>query len=133
MKGNFKTDTQRDRLELLAIHMKTTLSDLAKMVGLNKNTLYHVGSGKDGKMSDGTASKICYFLKRQKGVTVNKQWLLTGEGEMILEELPPKTIEAKPVEKTTEQDIDWREKYYSLLEDHKNLQERYIEFIEKQK
>ena len=66
-------------------------------------------------------------------MTVNKQWLLTGEGEMILEELPPKTIEAKPVEKTTEQDIDWREKYYSLLEDHKNLQERYIEFIDKQK
>lgn len=133
MKGNFKTDTQRDRLELLVIHLKTTLSDLAKMVGLNKNTLYHVGSGKDGKMSDGTASKICYFLKRQKGVTVNKQWLLTGEGEMIIEELPPKTIEAKPVEKTTEQDIDWREKYCSLLEEFVKLQERHIALLEKNK
>lgn len=131
MKGNFKTDTQRDRLELLVIHLKTTLSDLAKMVGLNKNTLYHVGSGKDGKMSDGTASKICYFLKRQKGMTINKQWLLTGEGEMIIEETPSPSQETKTVEKSTELDIDWREKYCSLLEEFVKLQERHIALLEK--
>lgn len=131
MKGNFKTDTQRDRLELLAIHMKTTLSDLAKMVGLNKNTLYHIGSGKRGEMSDRTATRICYSLKKKRGVNVNKQWLLTGEGEMILEELPPKTIEIKTVEKPAEQDIDWREKYYSLLEKYVKLQERRIALLEK--
>lgn len=133
MKGKFKTDTQRDRLELLVIHLKTTLSDLAKLVGLNKNTLYHVGSGKRGEMSDRTATRICYSLKKKRGVTVNKQWLLTGEGEMIIEELPPKTIEAKIVEKTTEQDIDWREKYCSLLEEFVKLQERYIALLEKNK
>jgi DNA-binding XRE family transcriptional regulator len=133
MKGNFKTDTQRDRLELLVIHLKTTLSDLAKLVGLNKNTLYHVGSGKRGEMSDRTATRICYSLKKKRGVTVNKQWLLTGEGEMIIEELPPKTIEAKIVEKTTEQDIDWREKYCSLLEEFVKLQERHIALLEKNK
>ena len=140
MKGNFKTDTQRDRLELLVIHLKTTLSDLAKMVGLNKNTLYHVGSGKRGEMSDRTATRICYSLKKKRGVTVNKQWLLTGEGEMILEELPPKTIEAKIVEKPTEQSIDWskkyfalREEYYYLLEKYAKLLERRTQFIEKQK
>lgn len=131
MKGNFKTDTQRDRLELLVIHLKTTLSDLAKLVGLNKNTLYHVGSGKRGEMSDRTATRICYSLKKKRGVTVNKQWLLKGEGEMIIEELPPKTIEAKIVEKTTEQDIDWREKYCSLLEEFVKLQERHIALLEK--
>ncbi len=131
MKGNFKTDTQRDRLELLVIHLKTTLSDLAKLVGLNKNTLYHVGSGKRGEMSDRTATRICYSLKKKRGVTVNKQWLLKGEGEMIIEELPPKTIEAKIVEKTTEQVIDWREKYCSLLEEFVKLQERHIALLEK--
>ena len=133
MKGNFKTATQRDRLELLVIHLKTDLSDLAKLVGLNKNTLYHVGSGKRGEMSDRTAAKICYSLKKKKGVNVNKQWLLTGEGEMIIEELPQKPNESKTVEKPAKQDIDWREKYYTLLEDHKYLQERYIKLIERQK
>lgn len=133
MKGNFKTDTQRDRLELLVIHLKTTLSDLAKLVGLNKNTLYHIGSGKRGEMSDRTATRICYSLKKKRGVNVNKQWLLTGEGKMILEELPPKTIEAKIVEKNTEQDIDWREKYCSLLEEFVKLQERHIALLEKNK
>lgn len=131
MKGNFKTDTQRDRLELLVIHLKTNLSDLAEMVGVNKNTLYHVGSGKRGEMSDRTATKICYSLKKKKGVNVNKKWLLTGEGEMILEQLPPKPKEVKTVEKPAEQDIDWREKYYNLLEKYAKLQERRIEFIEK--
>lgn len=133
MKGNFKTDTQRDRLELLVIHLKTTLSDLAKLVGLNKNTLYHVGSGKRGEMSDRTATRICYSLRKKRGVNVNKQWLLTGEGEMIIEELPPKTIEAKIVEKTMEQDIDWRERYCSLLEEFVKLQERHIALLEKNK
>ena len=133
MKGNFKTDTQRDRLELLVIHLKTTLSDLAKLVGLNKNTLYHVGSGKRGEMSDRTATRICYSLRKKRGVNVNKQWLLTGEGEMSIEELPPKTIEAKIVEKTMEQDIDWRERYCSLLEEFVKLQERHIALLEKNK
>lgn len=131
MKGNLKTDTQRDRLELLVIHLKTTLSDLAKLVGLNKNTLYHVGSDKRGEMSDRTATRICYSLRKKKGVNVNKQWLLTGEGEMILEETPSPSQEKKTVEKSTEQDIDWREKYYSLLEEFVKLQERRIALLEK--
>lgn len=130
MKGNFKTATQRDRLELLIIHLNTTLCGLAKTVGVSKNTLYQVSS-REGALSENTAAKICYFLKKKKGVNVNKQWLLTGEGEMIIEELPPKPNEAKTVEKPAEQDIDWREKYYNLLEKYAKLQERRIEFIEK--
>lgn len=130
MKGNFKTATQRDRLELLIIHLNTTLCGLAKTVGVSKNTLYQVSS-REGALSENTAAKICYFLKKKKGVNVNKQWLLTGEGEMIIEELPPKPNEAKTVEKPAEQDIYWREKYYNLLEKYAKLQERRIEFIEK--
>ena len=130
MKGNFKTATQRDRLELLIIHLNTTLWGLAKTVGVSKNTLYQVSS-REGALSENTAAKICYFLKKKKGVNVNKQWLLTGEGEMIIEELPPKPNEAKTVEKPAEQDIYWREKYYNLLEKYAKLQERRIEFIEK--
>lgn len=109
------------------------LVDLAKLSGLNKNTLYHVGSGEKSEITVQSVQRIYYHLKKEKGIVVNREWLLDGTGEMILEQLPPKTNEAKTVEKPTEQDIDWREKYYSLLEKYVKLQERRIALLEKDK
>lgn len=131
MNDKQKAIEQKKRLEQLVIHLKMNLVDLAKLSGLNKNTLYHVGSGEKSEITVQSVQRIYYHLKKEKGIVVNREWLLDGTGEMILEQLPPKTNEAKTVEKPTEQDIDWREKYYSLLEEFVKLQERYIALLEK--
>lgn len=128
-----KAIEQKKRLEQLVIHLKMNLVDLAKLSGLNKNTLYHVGSGEKSEMTERTASRIEYHVRKKLGVFVNKEWLLEGEGEMIIEQLSPKTNEAKIVEKHTGQDTDWREKYYSLLEKYVKLLERPTEFTGKHK
>ncbi len=117
----------------MTIHLKMNLVDLAKLSGLNKNTLYHVGSGEKSDMTERTASRIEYHVKKKLKVVVNKEWLLEGKGEMIIEETPSPSQETKTVEKSTEQDIDWREKYYSLLEKYVKLLERPTEFTGKHK
>jgi activator of 2-hydroxyglutaryl-CoA dehydratase len=128
-----KAIEQKKRLEQLTIHLKMNLVDLAKLSGLNKNTLYHVGSGEKSDMTERTASRIEYHVKKKLKVVVNKEWLLEGKGEMIIEETPSPSQETKTVEKSTEQDIDWREKYYSLLEKYVKLLERPTEFTGKHK
>ncbi len=124
---------ERERINQLTFYLNISIRQLAKIVGMNENTFYHISDNSRFGITEKTATKICNNLKKKVGLNVNRDWLLTGEGEMILEELPPKTIEAKPVEKTTEQDIDWREKYYSLLEKYVKLQERRIAILEKNK
>ena len=85
MEDRQKAIDQKKRLEQLVIHLRMNLVDLAKLAGLNKNTIYHVGSGVRGNMSEKTAARIEYNVRTKLGVFVNKEWLLEGVGEMIVE------------------------------------------------
>lgn len=85
MENRQKAIEQKKRLEQLVIHLKMNLVDLAKLTGLNKNTLYHVGSGEKSEMTERTASRIEYHVRKKLEVFVNKEWLLEGVGEMIVE------------------------------------------------
>ena len=135
-----KAAEQKKRLEQLSIHLRINLIDLAEMAGLNKNTLYHVGSGVRGEMSERTAARICYHLEKKLGVHINRDWLLDGVGEMIDEHLsvPYDTEEERPMAMAAEEgapygEPDYKAKYLELMEEHLALQRRYMELIEGRK
>ena len=135
MLDNEKLKAQGQRLQNLIIHFKMTTRDLAKMIGLSENTLYKINSGLN-EMSDRTAAKICYFLAREKGVSVNRKWLLTGDGTMF-EGREVKQYERKeepmPVaaEDTAEFGVDYKQKYFILLEEYSRLQKEHNELLKK--
>lgn len=132
--------SQRERIERLTLELGMSVRKLAKFVGVSMNTLYKITDNSRYNISERTATKICNQLKEKQGLVINKEWLLTGEGEMILERLPLPLKESKTIEKSVEQNIDWRKKYYTLREEYYYLMEKYakllerrIQFIEKQK
>ena len=120
----------KQRIMQLTLEFGISIRKLANIAGMSEATLYKI-TDKSRGISGRTATKICNQLKKQKGVTVNREWLLTGEGEMIQEQLQSLSEESKTVEKPAEKDIDWCEKYYSLLEKYVKLLERRNEFNEK--
>lgn len=129
-----KFKEQGERLKLLLIHVNMTARDLARFVSISENTVYKICSGLD-PMSDRTASKICYFLEKRKGIVVDKQWLLTGEGEMIVKDKP--SVGAYPEDdngvmlasEDVDDGIDWKAKYLGLLEEHSRLQNKMYELL----
>lgn len=86
MNDRQKALEQKQRLEQLVIHLKMNLVDLADLAGLNKNTLYHVGSGEKSEITVRSVARICYHLEKKRGIVVNREWLLHGTGEMIEEQ-----------------------------------------------
>lgn len=135
MTDNEKMKAQGQRLQNLIIHFRITTRDLAKMIGLSENTLYKINSGLN-EMSDRTAAKICYFLEKEKGESVSRHWLLTGEGQMF-EENEVKQYEQKqepmPVaaDETAEFGVDYKNKYFLLLEEYSKLQAEYSALLKK--
>ena len=137
MENNSKNDTQAERLRMLTIRLKITTRDLAKMIGMNENTLYKINSGLM-PLSNRTAAKICYFMEQEKGLVVNRQWLLTGEGDMMDEKLSvmPYDMEEEAgnlpmaAEKTDEFGTNYREKYYKVVEDYNELLVKYSSLLE---
>lgn len=125
---------QKERLQQLSLRLGLTLRDIARIADMSEATLYHITDQSRG-LSDRTASKICYHLEREKGVVVNREWILTGEGEMIDEKhsLPYMEEDTQPrIEKKTGEDSkDYREKYYELLEKYSELLEKYYKLIGK--
>lgn len=125
-----KATEQKKRLDELCIHLRVNLIDLADMAGLNKNTLYHVGSGVRGEMSERTAARICYHMEKKKGIVVNRDWLLDGVGDMIDEKhsILPFWQGESPLPMAGEDaalygGTDWKEKYFALLEKYTALLE----------
>lgn len=137
MNDRQKALEQKQRLEQLVIHLKTNLVDLANLAGLNKNTLYHVGSGKKSEITERSVARICYHLEKKLGIVVNREWLLHGTGEMIDEEcsvLPYGQDEGQPsMAAEEESEPDYREKYMRLMEDHLALQKKYTALLEANK
>lgn len=121
---------QKERLQQLSLRLGLTLRDIARIAGMSEATLYHITDQSRG-LSDRTASKICYHLEREKGVVVNRKWILTGEGEMIDEKHSLPYMEEDTQPRIGEDSKDYREKYYELLEKYSELQDKYYKLIGK--
>lgn len=138
MNDRQKALEQKKRLEQLVIHLKTNLVDLANLAGLNKNTLYHVGSGEKSEITERSVARICYHLEKKRGIVVNREWLLHGTGEMIDEDrsvLPYGQDEEQSslMAAAEEPEFDYREKYMRLMEDYLALQKKYTTLLENNK
>lgn len=119
----------RERIYRLTFHLGITTRELATIAGVSEQTLYHVTDETRG-VSGRTATKICNNLKKKLGVVVNRDWLLTGEGEMIVPSTTPSP--ANEVRKEPAQsEINWQDKYIALLEKHIELQREYTACLKK--
>ena len=141
MNSRQKALEQKQRLEQLVIHMKMNLVDLADLAGLNKNTLYHVGSGEKSEITERSVARICYHLEKKRGIVVNREWLLHGTGEMIDEDrsVLPYDNESENQQLAAAEEgsefgsPDYREKYFQLMEEHLTLQKKYTALLEGRK
>lgn len=138
MNDRRKSLEQKQRLEQLVIHLKMNLVDLANLAGLNKNTLYHVGSGEKSEITKRSVARICYHLEKKRGIVVNREWLLDGTGEMIDEQLstPLPHDNKQQINMAAEEEAefglpDYREKYMRLMEEYLILQNKYTALLEK--
>lgn len=130
--------TERERIDALVFRLGISIRQLAKIVDMNENTFYHITDNSRFGISERTASKICYNLEKKMSVVVNRQWLLTGEGDMIDEKLSvlPYAAEEESVmpmaaEEGVEYGTDWKSKYLALLEKYTKLQEEHKELLKK--
>lgn len=130
--------TERERIDALVFLLGISIRQLAKIVDMNENTFYHITDSSRFGISERTASKMCYNLEKKIGVVVNRQWLLTGEGNMIDEKrsvLPYDTEEEGTVmmaaEDREDYGTDWKEKYLALLEKYTKLQDEHKELLKK--
>ncbi len=118
--------SKKERINALILHLDIKIKQLAEIVGMNPNTFYHISDNSRFGISEKTASKISYNLKKKLGVDVNRDWLLTGEGEMIVpNSAKPSLTNEVPLE-SSRSNVIWREKYYTLLE-------KYVVLLEKQR
>ena len=129
---------QKERLQQLALRLGLTIRDIARIADMSEATLYHV-TDETRIMSGRTASKICYHLERVKGVLVNRDWLLNGDGEMFEEKhnvVSFEMEEEKPMLMVAENEVeygstDWKAKYLALMEDYVKLQKEHSELLKK--
>ena len=130
--------TERERIDALVFRLGISIRQLAKIVDMNENTFYHITDNSRFGISERTASKICYNLEKKMSVVVNRQWLLTGEGDMIDEKLSVLPYSAEDegtvmmaAEEGVEYGTDWKAKYLALLEKYTKLQEEHKELLKK--
>lgn len=130
--------TERERIDMLAFRLELSIRQFAKVVGISENTLYHITDNSRLGISQRTASKICYNLEKKMNVHVNRQWLLTGVGDVFLNGenvkpyVPAKEEVGAEAAESSIYDLDWREKYYNLLEEYSRLQKEHNELLKKQ-
>lgn len=105
---------------------------LATLAEMSEATLYHITDG-TRDMSGRTAARLCYQLERKRGVVVDRDWLLTGRGKMLVNIKPDAPVaevvnvaEVLPEAAEPEQELDnvnYKEKYFALLEKYTALLE----------
>ena len=128
------TSTQRGRLNALAVYLDMSVRKLAQFCNLSTATVYHITDNSSFVMSERTASRICRQLETQKGILVNRDWLLNGTGEMINKPLSVPYTDGNDkimtvAEETSPYDIDWKAKYLDLMERYIALQHEYTELL----
>ena len=118
--------TQKERIQRLAEHLDMSVRGLASLAEMSEATLYHVTDG-TRDMSGRTAARICYQLERKRGVLVDRDWLLTGKGQMLVD-IKPAAPASEALSEAAEpdmeyDDVNYREKYFALLEKYTALLE----------
>lgn len=72
--------TDKDRLEAVLKHLGLNARELSQQIGLKSpQTFYDIQKGKHG-ISKGLAASI-----QAKYLNISSDWLLTGNGEMLIE------------------------------------------------
>lgn len=125
--------TPKERLQRLSERLDISVRGLAALAEMSEATLYHVTDG-TRDMSGRTAARLCYHIEKKCGLQVNRDWLMTGIGQMLSGLKPEKREAAEevlPVAAEAEEDRDWRGRYYSLLERYSELQAKYTALVEK--
>jgi transposase len=122
---------QAKRMEELIVYLKTTTRELAKLAGVHENTLYKICCAHN-TISNRTAARICFNVEKHLGIVINRQWLINGEGSMLDDKLstpPPyksdedEQLSPMVAEEDDPYDINWKDKYYALLEKYTDLLE----------
>ena len=116
----------KERLQRLSEHFDVSVRGLAKLSEMSEATLYHI-TDQTRNMSGRTAARLCYQIERKRGVLVNRDWLLTGKGRMLVDIKPDKPT-AEVVSEAAEpdmeyDDVNYKEKYFALLEKYTALLE----------
>ena len=124
--------TPKERLQRLSEHLDVSVRGLATLAEMSEATLYHITDG-TRDMSGRTAARLCYQLERKRGVVVDRDWLLTGRGRMLVNIKPDapaaevvNVADVLPEAAEPEQELDkvnWKEKYFALLEKYTALLE----------
>ena len=118
--------TQKERIQRLAEHLDMSVRGLASLAEMSEATLYHVTDG-TRDMSGRTAARLCYQLERKRGVMVDRDWLLTGKGQMLVD-IKPAAPASEALSEAAEPDmeydnVNYKEKYFALLEKYTALLE----------
>ena len=124
--------TPKERLQRLSEHLDVSVRGLATLAEMSEATLYHITDG-TRDMSGRTAARLCYQLERKRGLMVDRNWLLTGKGRMLVDIKPDapaaevvNVADVLPEAAEPEQGldkVDWKEKYFALLEKYTALLE----------
>ena len=120
----------KERIQKLVLYLDISVRALAQLVEMSEATMYHITDG-TYNISPRTASRIAYQLEKKKGVIVNRDWLLTGKGEMVDEKLsvpmgePRVRMNVSCVEDEGDEYafVNYKEKYLALLEKYTALLE----------
>jgi len=103
-------------LEVLA-YTKESINSLSEKIGLKRSqNLYDIKSGKVKKISSELSEKIC-----QAYPSLNREYLLTGEGELISKNNKSKEYDIHDLESMVS---EYKEKYYNALEEIRELNKR---------
>lgn len=87
-----------ERIDAIAVYAGGNLTALAKKVGLPPQRLYDISSGKTKNFSKPVITGI---ISQFPNINVN--WLLTGEGEMLMSPQPKEVFnEAEPIDDSGE-------------------------------
>jgi hypothetical protein len=85
-------------------------------------------------MTGRTAARLCYQIERKRGVLVNRDWLLTGKGRMLVDikpDAPAAAVAAVAAEPDSKIDsVNYKEKYTALLEKYTALLEEHTALLE---
>lgn len=124
--------TPKERLQRLSEHLDMSVRGLATLAEMSEATLYHITDG-TRDMSGRTAARLCYQLEKKRGLMVDRDWLLTGRGKMLVNIKPDASAaevvnvaEVLPEAAEPEQELDnvnYKEKYFALLEKYTALLE----------
>ena len=124
--------TPKERLQRLSEHLDVSVRGLATLAEMSEATLYHITDG-TRDMSGRTAARLCYQLEKKRGLMVDRDWLLTGKGRMLVD-IKPDAPAAEVVNvadvlpEAAEPDagydnVNYKEKYFALLEKYTALLE----------